>query len=376
MRTIEMVDLKSQYAKIKSEIDSKIAEILSSAAFINAPVVQEFQHSLEAYLGVKHVIPCGNGTDALQLALMALGLQRGDEVITVPFTFMATAEVIVLLGLTPVFVDVEYDTFNMDVSQLEAAITPRTKAILPVHLFGQCCNMEAILNIAKKHNLHVVEDACQSIGATVTFSNGTVKHAGTMGDVGCTSFFPSKNLGCYGDGGAIFTNDDVLAQRLRALANHGMTTRYVHDMIGVNSRLDSLQAAILSVKLKYLDEYSAARQAAAAYYNQALSDHKNIEIPTVKPFTSHVYHQYTLKLKNIDRQSVIDNMRANGIPVMVYYPVPLHRQKAFASFALSAGSYPIAETLSQCVLSLPMHSELDCEQLDYVVRKLVAMIND
>jgi dTDP-4-amino-4,6-dideoxygalactose transaminase len=370
MRPVEMVDLKSQYVKIKPEIDAKIEEVIHATTFINGTAVLEFQHDLETYLGVKHVIPCGNGTDALQLALMALGLQRGDEVITVPFTFMATAEVIALLGLMPVFVDVDRNTFNMDVTRLEEAITPRTKVIMPVHLFGQCCNMEAILKIARKHNLYVIEDACQAIGAACTFSNGTAKHAGTMGNVGCTSFFPSKNLGCYGDGGALFTNDDTLAQRLRALANHGMFTRYYHDMIGINSRLDTLQAAILSVKLKYLDKYIAARQEAAAYYSHALCNHPNIEIPTVSPFTSHVYHQYTIKLKNVDRQSVIDKMATKGVPVMIYYPVPLHLQKAFVLLSLQAGSYPVAETLSQCVISLPMHTELDEEQLEHIVKTL------
>jgi len=371
MRTIEMVDLKSQYAKIKAEIDTKMQEVLQSAVFINGEAVTEFQHNLETYLRVQHVIPCGNGTDALLLAFMALGLQRGDEVITVPFTFMATAEVLALLGLTPVFVDVEYDTFNMDATQIEAAITSRTKAILPVHLFGQCCDMEAILHIAQKHNLYVVEDACQAIGATITFSDGTVKSAGTIGDIGCTSFFPSKNLGCYGDGGAIFTHSDILAQRLRALANHGMSIRYRHDTIGINSRLDSLQAAILSVKLKYLDTYIVARQKAADYYGQALANHNNIEIPIVQPFASHVYHQYTLKLHNVDRESVIEKMKAKGIPVMVYYPMPLHWQKAFASLALPIKSYPTAEMLSQCVLSLPMHTELDQEQLHYITQNLL-----
>ncbi|MDR1345692.1 MAG: DegT/DnrJ/EryC1/StrS family aminotransferase [Bacteroidales bacterium] len=370
MRPIEMVDLKSQYAKIKTEIDAKIEEVIHAATFINGPAVLEFQHDLETCLGVKHVIPCGNGTDALQLALMSLGLQHGDEVITVPFTFVAAAEVIALLGLTPVFVDVERDTFNMDIALLEAAITPRTRAIIPVHLFGQCCDMEAILKIARKHNLYVIEDACQAIGAACTFGSGTIKYAGTMGDMGCTSFFPSKNLGCYGDGGALFTNNDVLAQQLHALASHGMLTRYYHDMIGINSRLDTLQAAILSVKLKHLDEYTAARQKAAAYYNYHLCCYSNIEIPAVKPFTSHVYHQYTIKLKNSNRQSVIDKMTAKGIPVMIYYPVPLHLQKAFAFLALRPGSYPVAEALSQCVLSLPMHTELDEEQLEYIVKSL------
>ncbi|MDR1112359.1 MAG: DegT/DnrJ/EryC1/StrS family aminotransferase [Bacteroidales bacterium] len=370
MRPVEMVDLKSQYAKIKPEIDAKIEEVIHAAAFINGSAVPEFQHALETWLGVKHVIPCGNGTDALQLALMALGLQHGDEVITVPFTFVAAAEVIALLGLTPVFVDVERDTFNMDAALLEAAITPRTRAIIPVHLFGQCCDMETVLKIARRHNLYVIEDACQAIGATCTFSSGAVKHAGTIGDMGCTSFFPSKNLGCYGDGGALFTNNDTLAQQLRALASHGMLARYYHDMIGINSRLDTLQAAILSVKLKHLDEYIAARQKAAAYYNQTLGHYASIEIPAVKPFTTHAYHQYTIKLKNSNRQSVIDKMTAKGIPVMIYYPVPLHLQKAFAFLALQAGSYPVAEALSQCVISLPMHTELDEEQLEYVVKSL------
>lgn len=369
-----MVDLHSQYLKIKKEIDEKWEEVMESCAFINGPMVKQFQADLEAYLGVKHVIPCGNGTDALQVALMSLNLKPGDEVITTTFTFIATAEVVALLGLTPVLVDVDADTFNIDVSAIEKAITPKTKAIVPVHLFGQCANMEQILAIAQKHNLYVIEDACQAIGATYTFSNGTARKAGTMGTIGCTSFFPSKNLGCYGDGGAIFTNDDNIAYQLRGIVNHGMFKRYYHDMVGVNSRLDSLQAAVLDVKLKYLDEYAQARNRVAAYYNQAFANCDKLVIPVVSDKSTHVFHQYTLKAKGVDREKLIAYMAEKHIPVMIYYPVPLHLQKAYQDKRYQHGDFPVSEQLCKEVISLPMHTELDEEQLKYITENLLAAI--
>ncbi len=374
MKNIQMVDLHSQYLKIKKEIDEKWEEVMESCAFINGPMVKQFQADLEAYLGVKHVIPCGNGTDALQVALMSLNLKPGDEVITTTFTFIATAEVVALLGLTPVLVDVDADTFNIDVSAIEKAITPKTKAIVPVHLFGQCANMEQILAIAQKHNLYVIEDACQAIGATYTFSNGTARKAGTMGTIGCTSFFPSKNLGCYGDGGAIFTNDDNIAYQLRGIVNHGMFKRYYHDMVGVNSRLDSLQAAVLDVKLKYLDEYAQARNRVAAYYNQAFANCDKLVIPVVSDKSTHVFHQYTLKAKGVDREKLIAYMAEKHIPVMIYYPVPLHLQKAYQDKRYQHGDFPVSEQLCKEVISLPMHTELDEEQLKYITENLLAAI--
>jgi len=374
MNIIQMVDLKSQYLRHKTEIDSGIAEVIDSTAFINGPIVKDFQQKLSQYLDCKNVITCGNGTDALQIAMMALGLQAGDEVITTPFTFIATVEVVALLGLNPVFVDVDAATFNIDVSQIEKAITPRTKAIVPVHLFGQPANMEEIMRIANKYNLAVIEDACQAIGAEYTFSSGETQKVGTIGTIGCTSFFPSKNLGCYGDGGAIFTNDDELGLKMRGIVNHGMFTRYYHDMVGVNSRLDSIQAAVLNVKLKYLDSYNKARQLAAAFYNQAFAGNPHIEIPTALNGTSHVFHQYTLKLHDVNRAQLIENMNDAGVPVMIYYPVPLHLQKAFAHLGFHHGDFPVAETLCESVISLPMHTELDEEQLVYITEHLLKNI--
>ena len=369
--TISMVDLKGQYQKIKEEIDREISKVIDSTAFINGPVVKEFQQNLSDYLGCKHVITCGNGTDALQIAMMALDLQPGDEVITTPFTFIATVEVVALLGLTPVFVDVRPDTYNIDVDKLEAAITPRTKAIVPVHLFGQCADMERIMEIADNHGLYVIEDACQAIGAEVKFRDGSLRKAGTIGTIGCTSFFPSKNLGCYGDGGAIFTNNDEIATRLRGIANHGSFVKYHHDLVGVNSRLDSIQAAILNVKLNYLDSYTAARQKAADTYCRLLSDCDGITLPLTAPFTTHVYHQFTLRLADhIDRNQVQEKLKAAGIPSMVYYPVPIHEQKAFAKFGCKAGDFPVAEKLSRTVLSLPMHTEMTEEMQKYIVDNL------
>jgi dTDP-4-amino-4,6-dideoxygalactose transaminase len=372
MEKINMVDLKSQYLKIKPEIDAAILDVIDSTAFINGPTVKNFQQNLESYLGVKHVIPCGNGTHALQIAMMALNLQPGDEVITTTFTFIATAEVIALLRLTPVCVDVDSDTMNISIEALEKAITPKTKAIVPVHLFGQSANMEAIMKIAEKHKLYVIEDACQAIGADYYFSNGSTKKAGTIGDIGCTSFFPSKNLGCYGDGGAIFTNNDELAHQMRGIVNHGMFVRYYHDLVGVNSRLDSIQAAILDIKLKHLNEYARARQNAASFYNNAFANHPNIITPITASYTSHVFHQYTLVLKNTDRAKLIEFMSEKQIPVMIYYPVPLHKQKAYIDSRYKNGDFPVSEHLSDSVISLPMHTELTEEQLGYITSSLLS----
>lgn len=370
-----MVDLQSQYAHIKAEIDAGIQEVIDSAAFIKGPKVKSFQEHLEAYTGAKHVIPVGNGTDALQIALMGLGLKPGDEVITPTFTFIATAEVVALLGLTPVVVDVNWETMNMDVEAVRRAITPRTKAIVPVHLFGQCADMEALMALAEEHQLYVVEDACQAIGARYTFSNGETKQAGTIGHIGCTSFFPSKNLGCYGDGGAIFTNDDTLADRMQAIANHGCHVRYHHDEVGVNSRLDSIQAAILDAKLPHLDAYTAARQRAAAYYDKAFANNEKLLIPGRDPHSTHVFHQYTLRVVGVDRDQLREGLAERGIPAMIYYPVPLHQQKAYLDPRYKDGDFPVAERLAACVLSLPMHTELDEEQLAFITSSVLELIN-
>ncbi|MBQ4391246.1 MAG: DegT/DnrJ/EryC1/StrS family aminotransferase [Paludibacteraceae bacterium] len=375
MKKIQMVDLQTQYLQIKQDIDRGIQEVIDSAAFIKGPKVSEFQQHMEAYTGAKHVIPVGNGTDALQIALMALGLKPGDEVITPTFTFIATAEVVALLGLTPVVVDVDWATMNISVDAIRRAITPRTKAIVPVHLFGQCADMEAILELAREHNLYIVEDACQAIGAKYTFSDGHTLQAGTMGNIGCTSFFPSKNLGCYGDGGAIFTGDDDLAAKMRAIANHGCFVRYHHDFVGVNSRLDSIQAAILDAKLPHLNEYIAARQAAAAYYDHAFSGNKHILVPEHEPQSTHVYHQYTLRLIDVDRDALKAHLQEKGIPTMVYYPVPLHMQKAYQDPRYKEGDFPVAERLAACVLSLPMHTCLDEEQLKYITDSVLEWLN-
>ena len=375
MKKIQMVDLRSQYLAIKTEIDQAIQEVIDSCAFINGPAVRSFQEDLENYLGVRNVIPCANGTDALQVSMMALDLKPGDEVITASFTFIATAEVIALLKLTPVLVDVDPDTFNIDPAAIERAITPRTKAIVPVHLFGQCAPMEEIMAIASKYHLFVIEDACQSIGADYYFADGTVKKSGTISEIGCTSFFPSKNLGCYGDGGAIFTNDDDLAMMIRVIVNHGMTVRYYHDYIGVNSRLDSIQAAILKTKLRYLDEYAKKRKSAADFYDNVFAGHPKLKIPYRYPKSSHVFHQYTLVTKDINRQALIDHMSSRGIPVMVYYPVPLHLQKAYLDPRYKPGDFPVTEALSDSVISLPMHTELDDEQLNYITNSILEFIN-
>lgn len=369
-----MVDLQTQYQHIKAEVDKGIQEVIDSASFVKGQKVVDFQHHLEAYTGAKHIIPVGNGTDALQIALMGLGLERGDEVITPTFTFIATAEVVALLGLTPVVVDVDWETMNMSLESVKKAITPKTKAIVPVHLFGQCADMEGLLALAEEHHLYVVEDACQAIGAEYTFSNGEKKQAGTMGTIGCTSFFPSKNLGCYGDGGAIYTNDDELASKMRAIANHGMVVRYHHDMIGVNSRLDSIQAAILDAKLPHLDSYIANRQRAAAYYDHAFGGHEQILTPGREAKSTHVYHQYTLRIVGADRDKVKAYLESKGVPAMVYYPVPLHLQKAYQDPRYQQGDFPVAEKLAGCVLSLPMHTELDEEQLAYITQSVLEAI--
>ncbi len=367
MRKIQMVDLQTQYKAIKGDIDAGIQEVIDSAAFVKGKQVADFQRSLESFLGVRNVIPVGNGTDALLIALMGLGLQPGDEVITPTFTFIATAEVAALLHLTPVVVDVEWDTFNMSVESVRRAITPKTKAIVPVHLFGQCANMEEILQIAEEHHLYVVEDACQAINASYMFSDGRQKKAGCIGDIGCTSFFPSKNLGCYGDGGAVFTNDDQLAERMRAIANHGMVVRYHHDTVGVNSRLDSIQAAVLNAKLPHLNEYTQRRQKAAEYYSQGLADNAHLLTPVEAPYSTHVFHQYTLRIVDGSRDALREGLAERGIPSMIYYPVPLHLQKAYQDPRYKRGDFPIAERLAQCVLSVPMHTELDREQQDYII---------
>ena len=372
-----MVDLATQYQHIKNEIDTAIDEVLKSTAFINGPAVREFKENLGKHLGVQHVIPCANGTDALQLAMMALDLQPGDEVITATFTYVATAEVIALLKLTPVLVDVEEDSFLIDPEKIEKAITKRTKAIVPVHLFGQCADMEHILDIAKRHGLYVIEDTAQAINADYQFSDGRVMKAGTIGHIGCTSFFPSKNLGCYGDGGALFTNDDQLAEKLRMIANHGQKVQYYHDIIGVNSRLDTIQAAILNIKLRKLDDYTRARQKAAECYDRAFADHPLIKTPSRVSNSTHVFHQYTLTLDSkVNRDGLKKYLADNQIPAMIYYPVPLHQQKAYQSDRYKTGDFPVAEHLAESVISLPMHTELTKEQQDYIITHFLNYINN
>ena len=370
-----MVDLVSQYEKMKEEIDSAILNVVRSSSFINGPEVKSFQAELEQYLGVKHVIPCANGTDALQIAMMALGLKKGDEVITADFTYVATAEVIALLGLTPVLVDVNPDTFNIDPKAILKAISPRTKAIVPVHLFGQCAEMDEIMTIAQNNNLFVIEDTAQAIGANYQLKNGSVKKAGTIGNVGCTSFFPSKNLGCYGDGGAIYTNDDELAKKLKMISNHGQSVQYYHDSIGVNSRLDSIQAAILRIKLRKLDGYASARNKVADYYDKAFSKNSKIKIPVRNPNSTHVFHQYTLQLNGVDRAKLKENLVSRDIPAMIYYPVPLHMQKAYIDSRYKEGDFPITEQLCKSVISLPMHTELNEETLKYITDTFLELVN-
>lgn len=371
-----MVDLKNQYLKIKPEVDSAIQEVINSTGFIRGKAVGLFEEELAQYLGVRHVIGCANGTDALQVALMALGLKPGDEVITPNFTFIATVEVVALLGLKPVLVDVEPDSFNIDISSLEKAINPNTKAIIPVHLFGQCANMEEIMQLAKRHSLYVVEDNAQALGADYYFTNGSSRKAGTIGHIGCTSFFPSKNLGCFGDDGALFTNDDTLAETIRSITNHGMKVRYHHDRIGVNSRLDTMQAAMLRVKLKYLDDYNQARIEAANLYDSLLGSSNGITIPHRVLWSNHIFHQYTLKLTGFDRQGVMDKLANKNIPTMVYYPIPLHRQKAFAEFQQNAAikEFPTSDFLCKSVISLPMHTELTKDLQEYIVHNLLSCL--
>ena len=370
-----MVDLNGQYHKIQPEVDAAMRQVLERSDFIHGQAVTDFERALAEYTRSRQVVTCASGTDALQLALMALDLQPGDEVITVPFTFVSTVEVIALLGLRPVLVDVCPDTFNMDVTKIEAAITERTKVILPVHLFGQCVDMEAVLQIARRHQLYVIEDACQALGAQVTFSDGSVHQAGTMGHVGCTSFFPTKNLGCYGDGGAVFTQDDTLAAHIRSMANHGMSQKYYYDQVGLNSRLDTLQAAVLQVKLSHLDEYIAARQQAARFYQEALADCPGMELPSTTPFSTHTYHQYTIRLASALRDEVKQKLADAGIPTMVYYPCPLHQQAAYRHLAPRQEAFPVSESLAKRVLSLPMHTELTLEQLQYITSTLRSILS-
>jgi dTDP-4-amino-4,6-dideoxygalactose transaminase len=367
MKKIQMVDLKSQYEKIKKSVNTSIQEVLDTNTYINGPQVQQFQKNLEEYLDVKHVIPCANGTDALQVAMMGLDLKPGDEVITADFTFAATVEVIALLQLRPVLVDVDLYNMNISIEGIKRAITPKTKAIVPVHLFGRAANMEAIMAIAAAHNLYVIEDNAQAIGANCKFSDGTKKKAGTIGHVGATSFFPSKNLGCYGDGGAIFTNDDALAHQIRGIVNHGMYERYHHDVVGVNSRLDSIQAAVLNAKLPLLDEYNKARQNAARKYSLAFDGHKNIIAPSICEICDcHVFHQYTLRIINADRNGLMQHLLDKGIPCAIYYPIPLHSQKAYLDSRYKEDHFPVTNQLVKEVISLPMHTELDDEQIEFI----------
>ncbi|MBS1574827.1 MAG: DegT/DnrJ/EryC1/StrS family aminotransferase [Bacteroidetes bacterium] len=380
MRPIQMVDTKTQYHKIKKEVDSAVLEVMESSAFINGKIVQDFASNLSAYLDVKHTIPCANGTDALQIAMMGLDLRPGDEVITPSFTYIATIEVIALLRLTPVFVEVDPKTFCIDPASVEKAITPKTKAIVPVHLYGHAAPMEEIMTIAAKHNLYVIEDNAQAIGSVYTFLNGEKKKTGTIGHIGCTSFYPSKNLGAFGDGGAIFTNDDKLGVKLKMIANHGQSKKYYHDIVGCNSRLDSIQAAILDIKLKHLDEYIAARRAAADYYDKAFAGHNNIKTPFRAPYSHHVFHQYTLVLDGIEkvadkRNELSDFLAKNNIPSMIYYPVPGHRQKVFEHFGGKSLQMPISDWLTERVISLPMHTELDADQLGFISSKVLEFIN-
>lgn len=366
MRPIQMVDLVAQYHRIKDEVDAAVIRVMETAAFINGPEVKELEKELGAYLGVKHVIGCANGTDALQIAMMALDLKPGDEVITASFTFVATVEVIGLLGLTPVFADVKSGTFNIDPEDIRRKITPKTKAIVPVHLFGQSADMEAIMAIAKEHGLYVIEDNCQAIGSDYTFGDGTKRKAGTIGHVGTTSFFPSKNLGCYGDGGALFTNDEELAKRIRRVCNHGSDVRYYHEVVGVNSRLDSIQAAVLRIKLRQLDAYASARNRAAATYDEAFKDITGLSIPERSANSSHVFHQYTLKVAEGRRDALKKHLEDHGIPAMIYYPVPCHLQNAYKTARFAEGSLPVTESITHEVLSLPMSTELDEQQLAHI----------
>ncbi|RXK62465.1 DegT/DnrJ/EryC1/StrS family aminotransferase [Lacibacter luteus] len=380
MRPIQMVDLKQQYLAIKQEVDVAILDVLDSTAFIGGKPIQDLAAGLNDYLGVKHTIPCANGTDALQIAMMALGLQPGDEVITASFTYIATVEVVALLRLKPVFVEVDPKTFCIDPEAIRKAITPKTKAIVPVHLYGHTANMDEIMKIASEHNLYVIEDNAQAIGADYTFPDGTKKKTGSIGTIGCTSFFPSKNLGCYGDGGAMFTNDDALAEQLKMVANHGQKVRYYHEVVGCNSRLDTVQAAVLKIKLKKLDEYIAARRKAADYYDAAFAGHANIATPYRAPYSNHVFHQYTLTLDGFENVAEIRNglnayLAEQKIPSMIYYPVPAHRQQMFASFGGADFNLPITDWLTDRVISLPMHTELEEEQLQFISSHVLTYLN-
>ncbi len=376
MRPIQMVDTRTQYHRIKSEVDQAVLDVMESSAFIQGKPVQQFASELSSYLQVSHVIPCANGTDALQIAMMAIGLKPGDEVITPSFTYIATTEVIALLGLTPVFVEVDPKTFCMDPSSFKNAITPRTKAVVPVHLYGHAAPMEEILQIANEHGLYVIEDNAQAIGCNYRFSNGKTAKTGTMGHIGCTSFYPSKNLGAFGDGGAIFTNDPELANKLRMIANHGQRERYYHEVVGCNSRLDSIQAAILRIKLTHLDQYNQSRQKVAAYYNQAFANNPKLTTPYQATYSDHVFHQYTLKLaEGVDRDALVKFLSERGVPSMIYYPVPGHRQKMFAAFGTDAVNMPITDALSACVVSLPIHTEMDHDQLKHITQSVLDFLS-
>lgn len=375
MKKLQMVDLKSQYEHIKEEINAGIQEVLDTTAYINGPKVHEFQKNLENYLGVKHVIPCANGTDALQIAMMGLGLKAGDEVITADFTFAATVEVVALLGITPVLVDVEEDTMNISIEAIKKAITPKTKAIVPVHLFGRAANMDAIMEIAAAHNLFVIEDNAQAIGANYTWKNGSKQKVGTIGHVGATSFFPSKNLGCYGDGGAIFTNDDALAHTIRGIVNHGMYERYHHDVVGVNSRLDSIQAVVLNAKLPRLDAYGQARRVAAKAYNDAFAANEHIITPAFDfEGDDHVFHQYVMRITNGKRDALLAHLQEKGIPCAIYYPIPLHKQKAYADTRYNDADFLVTNKLCEEVIALPMHTELDAEQIAFITSTVLNFV--
>jgi dTDP-4-amino-4,6-dideoxygalactose transaminase len=375
MRKIQMVDTKTQYLAIKDQVDAAIHEVLDSAAYINGKAVKDFTQNLSTYLAIDHVIPCANGTDALQIAMMALGLKPGDEVITPSFTYIATTEVVALLNLTPVFVDVDPVTYCMDIESLKKAITPKTKAIVPVHLYGQAAPMEEIMAIAKEHNLYVIEDNAQAIGCDYTFSDGTKKKTGTIGHIGATSFYPSKNLGAFGDGGALFTNNKALADKMAMIANHGQSERYYHDVVGCNSRLDAIQAAILNIKLTHLDAYNSARQTVAKYYSDAFVDIAQILTPATGKYTTHVFHQYTMQLKEVDREKFIAHLSAKEIPCMIYYPVPGHLQKMFSHQNNTHLELPVTDALTPCVCSLPIHTEMDAEQLSYIVEGVKSFFN-
>lgn len=376
MQKLQMVDLKRQYQKIKPEVDAAIQNVIESTMFIGGDEVKQFSTELAEYLGVKHVIPCANGTDALQISLMALGLKPGDEVITTSYTYIATVEVIALLRLKPVFVDVDADTFTMNINGLKAAITENTKAIIPVHLYGQSANMEEVMKVADEHNIPVIEDNAQAIGGTYTYSDGKTVKNGSIGAIGCTSFFPSKNLGCYGDGGAIFTNDDALADKLRMIANHGQSKRYYHEMVGCNSRLDAIQAAVLRIKLKHLDEYCDARRAVADYYDNAFKDNANITTPFRAAYSHHVFHQYTLQLKNVDRDMVQSKLAEREVPSMIYYPVPCHKQNMLKEFGGAEYVLPVTDMLQDCVISLPIHTEMTEEELKYITSNFLEVIEE